>query len=346
MIGQEVSNEPDVPIRFGIVLLPNFTLTAFSGFVDLLRLASDEGDMSRPVRCSWTVVGENVLPVRASCGIQVSPWETFEKAQPFDYVVVVGGLLHSGPTASEATIGFIRRAADSSATVVGICTGIFALMRADIMAGYRTCVSWYHYWDLLERFPQATEASLVADRLFVIDRCRITCAGGSASIDVAAAILLRHFDAGIVQKALRILLVDDAQKGNAPQPQPLSSKPAVNPTIRKAIQLMEQHIAKPLTLFDLAQRLDISVRRLERMFQAEVGVPPVAYARQMRMRMAAWLLTGSEKTLADVADSCGFSDASHLSREFKKYFGVRPAPYRGAQTTERNQERSQQTTID
>ena len=40
------------PLRFGIVLLPNFTLTAFSGFVDLLRLASDEGDMSRPVRCS------------------------------------------------------------------------------------------------------------------------------------------------------------------------------------------------------------------------------------------------------------------------------------------------------
>jgi len=31
-------------LHFGIVLLPNFTLTAFSGFVDLLRLASDEGD--------------------------------------------------------------------------------------------------------------------------------------------------------------------------------------------------------------------------------------------------------------------------------------------------------------
>ena len=109
---------------------------------------------------------------------------------------------------------------------------------------------------------------------------------------------------------------------------------------------MEQHIAKPLTLLDLAQRLDISVCQLERMFQAEVGAPPVAYARQMRMRMAAWLLTGSEKTLADVADSCGFSDASHLSREFKKYFGVRPAAYRGTQTTDRNHEHSQQTSID
>ena len=39
-------------IRFGIILLPNFTLTAFSGFVDLLRLSADEGDFSKPVRCS------------------------------------------------------------------------------------------------------------------------------------------------------------------------------------------------------------------------------------------------------------------------------------------------------
>src|SRR3954467_7811434 len=118
-------------IRFGIVLLPNFTLTAFSGFFDLLRLASDEGDMSRPVRCSWTIVGESLVPVRASCGIQVTPWTTFGEARSFDDVVVVGGLLHSGPSASKATLEFIHDAAGTPATLVGICTGVFALMRAE-----------------------------------------------------------------------------------------------------------------------------------------------------------------------------------------------------------------------
>ena len=63
------------------------------------------------MRCSWSVIGETLAPVRASCGIQVAPWETFEKAERFDYVVVVGGLLHSGPSASDATLQFIRRAA-------------------------------------------------------------------------------------------------------------------------------------------------------------------------------------------------------------------------------------------
>ena len=71
-------------IRFGIVLLPNFTLTAFSGFVDMLRLSADDSDFSKPVRCAWSVVGKALAPVRASCGIQITPWETFDEAEPFD----------------------------------------------------------------------------------------------------------------------------------------------------------------------------------------------------------------------------------------------------------------------
>jgi transcriptional regulator GlxA family with amidase domain len=41
-----VDSAPKERIRFAIVLLPNFTLTAFSGFVDMLRLSADEGDYS------------------------------------------------------------------------------------------------------------------------------------------------------------------------------------------------------------------------------------------------------------------------------------------------------------
>lgn len=320
------------PIRFGIVLLPNFTLTAFSGFVDLLRLASDEGDMSRPVRCTWTLIAESRVPIRASCGIQVTPWVTFDEAGAFDYLVVVGGLLHSGPSASDATLRFIRATAASPATLVGICTGAFALARAGVMEGYRTCVSWFHYWDFVERFPAIPESSLIADRLFVIDRRRITCSGGRASIDVAAAILLRHLDAGVVQKAQRILIVDEAQRGSAPQPYPPGLDPTSHPKVRRAILVMEQHIDNPLALTELARRVDTSVRQLERLFVAETGKSPNVYGRQLRVRMAAWMLTGSDRTVSDIAMSCGFSDASHLGREFRKEFGEPPGVYRSTRS--------------
>ena len=121
-------------------------------------------------------------------------------------------------------------------------------MRAGVLDGYRTCVSWFHYWDFIERFPAADPDLLIADRLFVIDRRRITCSGGRASIDVAAAILLRHFDHATVQKALRILLVGEMQKGNAPQPHPPGLEPATHPKVKRAILLMEQHVGRALSL--------------------------------------------------------------------------------------------------
>jgi transcriptional regulator GlxA family with amidase domain len=315
-------------IRFGIVLLPNFTLTAFSGFVDMLRLSADEGDYSKPVRCSWSVIGETLSPVRASCGIQVTPWETFDTAEPFDYVVVVGGLLHSGPQASDKTLRFIQRVAHGSTTLVGICTGVFALMRAGVLDDHRICVSWFHYWDFVEQFPAVDTDLLIADRLFVIDRRRITCSGGRASIDVAAAILLRHFEHATVQKALRILLVGEMQKGNAPQPHPPGLEPATHPKVKRAILLMEQHVGRSLPLEELACKLDLSSRQLERLFKAETGKSPQAFAKQVRLRTAAWLLTSSDRTVADIASSCGFSDASHLGREFRKQYGVPPAMFR------------------
>lgn len=315
-------------IRFGLVLLPNFTLTAFSGFVDMLRLSADDSDFSKPVRCAWSVVGKTFAPVRASCGIQLTPWETFDKAEPFDYIVVVGGLLHSGPQADDETLAFIRRAADHGATIVGICTGVFTLMRAGVLEGHRVCVSWFHYWDFIERFPTANAQMLVADRLFVIDRRRITCSGGRASIDVAAAILLRHFDHATVQKALRILLVAEMQNGNAPQPHPPGLEPATHPKIKRAILLMEQHLGRALTLEELAGKLDLSPRQLERLFKAQTGKTPQTFAKHVRLRTAAWLLTSSDRTVADIASSCGFSDASHLGREFRKQYGMPPVAFR------------------
>lgn len=316
------------PVRFGFVLLPYFTLTAFSGLLDVLRLAGDEGDDSRPVRCSWQVVDETLAPVRSSSGIQVIPSEPLGDPSRFDYVVVVGGLLHMGTHVSSALLRFIRAAAHQDVTLVGVCTGVFALMQAGVLEQHRVCVSWFHYWDFVEQFPAADPHSIVADRLYVCDGRRITCSGGRASIDVAAEILRRHIDASIVEKALRILQVDDSDRSNAAQPLPPGIQPTTHPLVRRAVLLMEQHMGQVLSLDELAERLNISVRQLERLFKGSTGQSPQAYARGIRLRMAAWMLTRSKRTISAIASTCGFSDASHMGREFRSEFGVSPSAWR------------------
>jgi len=63
----------EAKLRVGFLLTPRFTLTAFAGFIDALRLAADEGDRSRPQRCRWDVLGTEGTPILSSCGTGVLP---------------------------------------------------------------------------------------------------------------------------------------------------------------------------------------------------------------------------------------------------------------------------------
>ncbi len=316
------------PVRFGFLLLPHFTMTAFSGLLDILRLAGDEGDNSQPLRCAWQVIDETVAPVRSSSGIQVMPSEMLGDASRFDYLVVVGGLLHTGPVLSAAQKAFIQRAAQHDVTLVGVCTGVFALTQAGVMQNHRICVSWFHYWDFIEQFPRVDPDLIVADRLFVFDRRRISCSGGRASIDVAAEILKHHIDESIVRKALRILQVEDDDRNRAPQPLPPGVARDTHPLVRRAILLMEQHVGHALSMDELAGKLHISVRQLERLFKESTGSSPQAYSRGVRLRMAAWLLTHTNRSIATIASSCGFADASHMGRDFRSTFDMSPGQWR------------------
>src|SRR5690242_13381233 len=89
--------EPDAPpVRVGLLLTPRFTLTAFSGFVDALRLAADEGDRSRPRLCRWDILSASGEACVSSCGASIIATAKMESPEAYDYLVVVGGLLHGG----------------------------------------------------------------------------------------------------------------------------------------------------------------------------------------------------------------------------------------------------------
>ena len=62
-------------LSVGFILARRFTLCAFANFVDVLRLAADEGDRSRPIFCDWSVLSDSMDPVPSSCGVTVQPNE-------------------------------------------------------------------------------------------------------------------------------------------------------------------------------------------------------------------------------------------------------------------------------
>ncbi|WP_328838263.1 GlxA family transcriptional regulator [Methylobrevis albus] len=311
----------------GFLLANHFTLSAFSLFIDHLRLAADDGDRSRPIRARWQVMSSRQDPIRASCGIGITPTAGLGDPASFDYIVVVGGLLHTGAPFDEETLAWLKKAAALGVPLVGLCTGSFVLARAGLMTGRRCCVSWYHYQDFRTEFPHHAP---VADRLYVIDGNRITCAGGGGVADLATALIEKHIGRAVAQKSRHVLLLDRARSASEAQPHPPVAEGVADDRVRRALLLMEQNIAVPLPIADIARRVRVSTRQLERLFHAVLGQRPAEFYRQLRLRYARFLLDTTDRSVTAIALDAGFSDCAHFSRQFKAMHGFTPSDSRSA----------------
>jgi transcriptional regulator GlxA family with amidase domain len=247
--------------------------------------------------------------------------------------VVVGGLIHQGPVQDAAVTAYLREAAAAGVPLVGLCTAVFTLIHAGLMRDRECCVSWYHYRDLIRAFPDVTP---VADRLFVVDGPRITCAGGTGAVDLAAWLVDRHLGAAPARKALNILVSDGARPAHAPQPMDIGDGGAEvrDPRLRRALRILDHTLSAPPRAGDLARRVGLSRRQLERLFREELDATPSAYARGLRLRHGHWLVTRTRRSFTEIAQECGFADASHFSRHLKAAYGATPQALRAAAARE------------
>ena len=314
-------------LNVGFILARRFTLCALGNFVDVLRLAADEGDRSRPILCAWSVLSPTIAPIASSSGIVVQPDERLGDPARFDYLVVVGGLVDEVENLHPETVRFLERAATAGVPLVGVCTGTFALHSAGLMQGYRACVSWFHHEDFLERFDGLEP---VSDQIFIVDRDRLTCSGGVSAAHLAAFIVERHLGRARAAKSLHIMIIDEAMAAEEPQPGMPLALATGDALVQKALLVMQQSIDAPLSIARVVARLEVSRRKLERHFREALGLTPLQADRLIRIEQAKRLLKTTARSATQIATDTGFCDLPHLIRVFRAQEGTTPDAFRQA----------------
>ncbi|QGW78133.1 helix-turn-helix domain-containing protein [Pseudomonas alkylphenolica] len=104
--------------------------------------------------------------------------------------------------------------------------------------------------------------------------------------------------------------------------------------VARAKELMDSRLAYPPSLQELAESVNLSPFHFARVFRQATGLPPHAWLKQRRLSRARELLK-SDCLPFNVAFALGFSDQSHLNRQFKQAYGVTPGEYRRACVGER-----------
>lgn len=102
----------------------------------------------------------------------------------------------------------------------------------------------------------------------------------------------------------------------------------LDPRIREALEIMARDLTAPHSVRSLGAAFDLSPSRFGHLFRVQVGISPVRALRLMRLRQAALQLRYTSDSVERIAEETGFASLSHLSREFRRNFGMSPRTYR------------------
>lgn len=98
--------------------------------------------------------------------------------------------------------------------------------------------------------------------------------------------------------------------------------------IAKAVSYMENNFEGSVSVAELAELSHYSERHFMRIFKKAYNCSPIEYVINLRMNRACALLKGSDLTISETAERCGFDDVNYFSRIFKRRIGISPSKYR------------------
>ncbi|HJV24085.1 MAG TPA: GlxA family transcriptional regulator [Aromatoleum sp.] len=317
----------DAPIRFGFLLVPDFTLIGFGGAVDPLRLANM---VARRTLYQFVTLTMDGQPVRSSAGICVQPDMAASAATDLDGVFVVG----PNPiptTGNEPIIQWLRNLAAKGVPLGGVDTGSYFLACAGLLDGYRSTIHWEDMDALLDRFPRL----VVSNKLYEVDRNRCSCSGGIAPVEMMIHLIGLGGGGRKTSSAVAELLIYELRGPDERQKTSLRDVSAAShPKLVEAIKLMECNIEEPLSMEELAEHMQFSGRQLERLFRDTLNCTPRQYYLQIRLERARQLLTRTNRPIADIVMACGFVSFAHFSHRYHAGFGISPSAERRRQTSE------------
>ncbi|MEZ2349952.1 GlxA family transcriptional regulator [Caballeronia sp. RCC_10] len=310
------------PQDFHFLVLPQFSSIGFMSAIEPLRVANRfRGELYR-----WRIVSVDGGPVVASNGISLNADASIDDTADARMVIVVSGF---EPLARYTRgIGdWLRRLDRAGATLGGIDTGSFILAEAGLLAGKRTTLHWEALAAFSERYPSIE----TSQELFEIDARRITCAGGTASIDLMLDIIARDHGAELAAQVSEQFVLGRIRQRNDHQRMKIAARYGIhNRKLIQVIGVMEQHMEEPLSPDALADSIGVTRRQLERLFCAALKDTPTHFYLGLRLTRARELLQQTDMSILAVCVACGFESPSHFSRTYRARFNASPRQDRSA----------------
>ena len=230
----------------GLLLIDGFALMSYASVIEPFRAANT---LAGRELYRWIHISIDGRQVQASNGASILADCAVGEPMTCDTLFVFA----AGDPAAFAdarTFAWLRKLAASDVRLAGVSGGPFILARAGVLAGYRATIHWDHQPAFLDAFPTLA----IEPGLYVIDRRRLICAGGTAGLDLAIELIEREHGHKLAAQVSEWFIRTEARSASRSQRLSLRERVGIsNDRVLRVLAEMESRIEEPVGRQDIAK---------------------------------------------------------------------------------------------
>ncbi|MDP3195435.1 GlxA family transcriptional regulator [Tabrizicola sp.] len=309
------------PTRVTFVLVPRFNMATLITLIEPLRVANY---LAPQPLYQWEILSPDGAEIPASNGLTISAQPLSDRNRRGEAIFALGSW-GAEDYANRDLLAWLRRQSRDGARLCAVELGCYLLAKAGLLTDTPIATHWSWAPGFQERYPDIP----LVEQLYTLDEPIFSCAGGMAGVDLMLRLIAGRHGDSLAGEVADQMLHQPILPPEAPQRRTLGQgTDQFSPTLRDAIALIEANIADPLAVPEIAQRLGLSQRQLERQFHRGLGCSIVQFGTLVRLQHARVLLIATKLSVREIATATGFNAMSHFAAAFRKCFDRRPSDYR------------------
>jgi transcriptional regulator GlxA family with amidase domain len=243
-----------------------------------------------------------------------------------DLLVVPGS---EDPLAEPAAVDLeaVTTAAASGVTVASLCTGAFTLAAAGLLDGRSATTHWRFGAELARRHPlidvRPRDLYCGGDGVW-------TSAGVTAGIDLLLHLVREDWGAAAAEVVARSMVTPVFRPGSQAQYADTITPTTATPTVEQLQLTVAADLRRDWRVSDLAALCSMSPRTFHRWFADHLGITPIGWLTDLRVREAQRLLERTDLSVRGVAAAVGYAGDDLLRKHFSARLGTTPTGHRAA----------------
>ena len=215
------------------------------------------------------------------------------------------------------------------AEIASLCIGSFLLAATGLLNGKKCATHWIAANDFRNMFP---EVHLVPDQVITGEGGIYSSGGAFSSFNLILYLVEKYAGRDMAILCSKVFQIEIERNSQSPFMIFNAQKEHEDDVIKKAQAYIEQNYSDKITVDELASKLAISRRNLERRFKKVTYNSIVEYLQRVRIEAAKISLERNRENVNEAMYKVGYTDVKAFRTTFKKLTGLSPLEYRNKYT--------------